>query len=72
MGGADSSASVSCRVSETSTRARVISQVAAIVCDGDLGHPARVAIDGVTAAGKSAFARELTAAVSGLGRPASI
>jgi hypothetical protein len=48
----------------------VISQVAAVVCDVDPGHPTRVAIDGATASGKSTFARELTAAVSALGRPA--
>ncbi|MEP6642205.1 MAG: uridine kinase [Gaiellales bacterium] len=57
-------------MSEPSTRARVVSHVAAIVCDGDPGHPTRVAIDGVTASGKSTFARELTAVVSQLGRPA--
>jgi uridine kinase len=57
-------------VSETSPRARLISEVAAIVCRDHLGHPTRVAIDGVTASGKSTFARELTAAVSELGRPA--
>jgi uridine kinase len=53
-----------------STRARLISEVATIVCQGELGHPTRVAIDGVTASGKSTFARELTAAVAELGRPA--
>jgi uridine kinase len=52
------------------TRTRLISEVAAIVCRDELGHPTRVAIDGVTASGKSTFARELTAAVSELHRPA--
>ncbi len=70
MGGGDSSPPYPVGVSETSTRALVISHVAAVVCDGDPGHPTRVAIDGVTASGKSTFARELTAAVSELGRPA--
>jgi uridine kinase len=53
-----------------STRARLISEVAAIVCRHDLGHPTRVAIDGVTASGKSTFAGELAAAVAELHRPA--
>jgi hypothetical protein len=70
MGGGDSSPPYPVGVSETSTRALVISHVAAVVCDGDPGHPTRVAIDGVTASGKSIFASELTAAVSELGRPA--
>lgn len=34
-----------------------------------LPHPTRVAIDGITAAGKSTFARELTSVVHALGRP---
>lgn len=35
------------------------------------GHPLRVAVDGITAAGKTTFARELTAAVVQRGRPAT-
>ena len=57
-------------MSDMSTRARLISEVATVVCGDKLGHPARVAIDGVTASGKSTFAGELAAAVAGLGRPA--
>jgi uridine kinase len=55
---------------ERSNRARVLGEVAAVVCAGDLGHPTRVAVDGVTSSGKSTFARELLAEVAKLGRPA--
>ena len=34
------------------------------------GHPLRVAVDGITAAGKSTFAANLTAAIAARGRPA--
>jgi uridine kinase len=51
-------------------RGRVIDALARAVCAEHLGHPVRVAIDGVTASGKSTLARELAAAVAGLGRPA--
>jgi uridine kinase len=50
-------------------RAAAIWQIAAIICCDDPGHPTRVAIDGVTASGKSTLAREVTAAVAALGRP---
>jgi uridine kinase len=50
-------------------RARVIAEIAAIVCRERLGHPTRVAIDGITASGKSTLAAELAAAVARLGRP---
>jgi uridine kinase len=52
-----------------SGRATAIGQIAAIICRDDLGHPTRVAVDGVTASGKSTLAREITAAVAAAGRP---
>jgi uridine kinase len=52
-----------------SDRARTISLIAAVVCRADLGHPTRVAIDGVTASGKSTLAREVCDAVAAHGRP---
>jgi uridine kinase len=52
------------------TREEVIAEVAGLVCATEVGHPVRTAIDGVTAAGKSTFASELTAAVGARGRPA--
>jgi uridine kinase len=55
--------------SVAAARSACLAEVAAIVCRDQLGHPTRVAVDGVTAAGKSTFARELSAAVAGLGRP---
>ncbi|MEP7025883.1 MAG: hypothetical protein ABJB47_19210 [Actinomycetota bacterium] len=50
-------------------RAQVISQIAAVLCAGGLGHPVRAAVDGVTASGKSTLAREVTAAVAAARRP---
>jgi hypothetical protein len=50
-------------------RAEVIRHIAAIVCRNDLGHPTRVAIDGVTASGKSTLACEIIDAVAARGRP---
>jgi uridine kinase len=41
-----------------------------MVCGDGLGHPTRVAVDGITASGKTTFARELATAVEALGRPA--
>lgn len=55
---------------EAGPRARVVDQIAALVCREDSGHRVRVAIDGVTASGKSTLARELTAAVSARERSA--
>ncbi len=51
-------------------REEVIAEVAGLVCATEVDHPVRTAIDGVTAAGKSTFAAELTAAVAARGRPA--
>jgi uridine kinase len=56
-------------VTEDSARTAVIGQIAALISQDQPGHPARVAIDGVTAAGKSTFARELSSAVAARGRP---
>jgi uridine kinase len=51
------------------TRSDTIAQLAQLVCRGDLDHPTRVAVDGITACGKSTLARELDIAVAALGRP---
>lgn len=45
--------------------ARLACRIAGI----QLGHPTRVAVDGVTASGKSTLAREIAGAVGDLGRP---
>jgi uridine kinase len=50
-------------------RADTIARLADMVCAGHLGHPTRVAIDGVTASGKSTLAAELVRAVGRLERP---
>ena len=47
----------------------VVAQVAGAVCALDLGHPTRVAVDGITAAGKTTLVNELANAVDRLGRP---
>jgi len=54
----------------TPARRRVLLELATLVCARELDHPTRVAVDGITASGKSTLAGELAAAVSGLGRPA--
>lgn len=51
-------------------RCQVLTHVASDVCRTNLGHPTRVAIDGVSASGKSTFARQLAETVERLGRPA--
>jgi uridine kinase len=52
-----------------SGRATVVGQVAGILCARVPGHPLRVAVDGITSAGKTTFANEVAAAVSARGRP---
>lgn len=52
------------------SRAAAIARLAGLVCRDELGHPTRVAVDGVTASGKTTLAGELAAAVAALGRPA--
>ena len=47
-----------------------IERLATVVCDLQLAHPIRVAVDGTTASGKSTLARELTDAVKAKGRQA--
>jgi uridine kinase len=47
-----------------------MAELAAFVCATDLPHPTRVAVDGITAAGKSTLAAELAAAVADRGRQA--
>jgi uridine kinase len=50
-------------------RRQAIVRLARRITAHRLGHPTRVAVDGVTASGKSTLARELAEAVSELGRP---
>lgn len=50
-------------------RQEALSALAAVVCGKDLPHPTRVAIDGITASGKSTLARELAEQVDRSGRP---
>src|SRR5580698_6175748 len=52
------------------SRTAAIERLATVVCDQELGHPTRVAVDGTTASGKSTIARELTTAVKRAGRSA--
>lgn len=52
------------------SRENLIGRIANALCDKQLGHPLRVAVDGITAAGKTTFARELTAAVEARARSA--
>jgi uridine kinase len=51
-------------------RDRVLGRVADQLAARAPGHPVRVAVDGVTAAGKTTLARELAAALAARGRPA--
>jgi uridine kinase len=53
----------------TLPRREAVGRLAQWIADLRLEHPTRVAIDGVTASGKSTLARELAAPVSELGRP---
>lgn len=53
------------------SRARVLGRVADHLAQRSVGHPLRVAVDGITAAGKTTLARELAAAVAARGRPAA-
>jgi uridine kinase len=50
------------------SRNECIERLATVICDLNLGHPTRVAVDGTTASGKSTLARELTDAVTAKGR----
>jgi uridine kinase len=50
------------------SRTEVIAGLATAVCNQELDHPTRVAVDGTTASGKSTLARELTAALKTKGR----
>ncbi len=49
---------------------RALGRIADHLCAADPGHPLRVAVDGITAAGKTTLARSLAAAVRESGRPA--
>ncbi len=51
------------------SRPHAIARLARRIADEQLGHPVRVAIDGITASGKSTLARDLTAAIGERGRP---
>jgi uridine kinase len=48
----------------------VLAQVASAVTAVDHGHPTRVAVEGITGAGKTTFAHELAESVEAAGRPA--
>jgi uridine kinase len=50
-------------------RTEAIAGLATAVCNQELDHPTRVAVDGTTASGKSTLARELTVALKTKGRP---
>ena len=52
-------------------RDRVLGRIADHLAHQRPGHPLRVAVDGITAAGKTTLARELAAAVSARGRVAA-
>lgn len=54
---------------DTLPRGQAVARLAQWVAGRRFGHPMRVAVDGVTASGKSTLARELASAVSELGRP---
>lgn len=54
---------------EDLSRAQAVDRLARRIAAHDLGHPVRVAVDGITASGKSTLARELTEAVGARGRP---
>ncbi|MFJ5985696.1 gamma-glutamylcyclotransferase [Lentzea sp. NPDC092896] len=52
-------------------RERVLGRIADHLCGRFPGRPLRVAVDGITASGKTTLARELTAAVAARGRSAA-
>jgi uridine kinase len=52
-------------------RDRVLGRIADHLAQRRAGHPLRVAVDGITASGKTTLARELTAAVAARGRSAA-
>lgn len=56
--------------STTSIRVKVVGRVVDELLAKRPGHPLRVAIDGITASGKTTFARDLSDAMIGAGRPA--
>ena len=53
----------------TLPRRQAVARLARWITRQRLGHPTRVAVDGVTASGKSTLARELAEAIPQLGRP---
>lgn len=53
------------------SRDRVLGRIADHLVAQDVAYPLRVAVDGITAAGKTTLARELTAAVAARGRTAA-
>lgn len=56
-------------MTDSTPRTRLLDGIADHLVDRRPGHPLRVAIDGITAAGKTTFAGELAAAVAARGRP---
>ncbi|MFD5825127.1 uridine kinase [Lentzea sp. NPDC060358] len=55
----------------TTPRDLVLGEIADHLASATPGHPLRVAVDGITASGKTTMARELTSAIAGRGRPAT-
>ena len=53
-----------------SSQGRVVGRIADQLLAHRPGHPLRIAVDGITAAGKTTFARALVAALNERGRPA--
>jgi hypothetical protein len=57
------------RVPVRSEREAVLARLAGVIDDRDFAHPCRVAVDGVTASGKTTLADQLSTHVERLGRP---
>ncbi len=51
--------------SYVSPRTAAIDEIASLLTAMQLDHPVRVGVDGITAAGKTTFAEELAAAITG-------
>jgi uridine kinase len=56
-------------VTDSTSRGELIGRIADHLIVRRPGHPLRIAVDGITAAGKTTFANELAAAVAARGRP---
>ena len=56
-------------MNRTASRTKVIGRIADQLVARDPGHPSRVAVDGISAAGKTTLAGEIAVAVQARGRP---